>query len=169
LTLPDWLPPEYYLLTNEDMRKAADNTILGVVRAIERSGQLLRDDIAHRPVSLASIDPNAATTTASATAASVTVPNSNFGTLTNIASVSVGPFPVPATVVLTVSGSWSHTSASGGAADWGLGLTSTGFGIAQTSASYSGSASGVMGLSARHRQSLAVRRPDRQAKAASDS
>jgi hypothetical protein len=62
----DWLPPEYYLLTNTDLREAKDHKILGVVRAIERNGELLMGDIVRRTVAAASIDPNAVSTIGSA-------------------------------------------------------------------------------------------------------
>jgi hypothetical protein len=54
-----------YLIANDGLRKVADHKILGVLRAVERNGVLLQGDIVHRPISLASIDPNAVSTIAS--------------------------------------------------------------------------------------------------------
>jgi hypothetical protein len=66
-TWPQGIPAQFqndYLIANDGMRKAADHKILGVLRGVERGGQLLRGDIVHRLVALAMIDPNAATHTA---------------------------------------------------------------------------------------------------------
>jgi hypothetical protein len=82
--VPDWVPTETFLLTNEDMSKVSAHKLLGVVRAVVRSGVLLStlglaacDNVApyaapgaEIPVACASIDPNAATDFGSAFSAS---------------------------------------------------------------------------------------------------
>jgi hypothetical protein len=61
---PQGVPAQFqddYLIANDGMRKLGDNKILGVLRAVERNGVRLTGDLVRRPISLASIDPNAAT------------------------------------------------------------------------------------------------------------
>lgn len=72
---PDFVPKEFYLLTNEDMTRVGTHKFLGVVRAIVRNGVMLTtlglaacDNVApyaqpgaEIPVACTSIDPNAAT------------------------------------------------------------------------------------------------------------
>ena len=99
---PNFMPREHYLLTNADARKAKDHKVLGVVRAVERRGVILKCLVA-----LAGIDINAATSVSEISVVNVAVSSSNVGFLTTIASLNVGPFPVAATVVITVTGTWT--------------------------------------------------------------
>jgi hypothetical protein len=70
---------------------------------------------------------NAATTTVSASVSSVTVPSTNVGAFTTIASVTVGPFPVDVTVVVTATGLWTEPVTGFGAAlAFGISTTLTG-------------------------------------------
>lgn len=93
-----------YLIANDGLRKAKDHKILGVLRAVERNGVLLQGDIVHRPVALASIDPNAATDLMEASSASSTSTSGALGLVVNVLTLTVPNLPFDCTLILTATG-----------------------------------------------------------------
>jgi hypothetical protein len=109
LSAPDWARSRYWVC-RENLSRAKNAAPLGVVRAVERGGILLRGDIVHRPIALSGIDENAATSVADTTAASVTVSSSSSPSA--ILSLAVGPFAVATTLVCTATTQWQFSTAT---------------------------------------------------------